>query len=205
MVDAGSIAADREEYKSVYSCVSAVFNLDLRLPNQVFKKNQGDSLFSEFDGVLAPELWPALCELARWNGDSHVEMLVLEPSCEGFYFPEYRMYPALSLSVNADEEDYWELIGYEPNGEILGSLAKSAEVVAISGRSGKWGCWGERNDEVAVFQGFQESSMRNEWWTRYGPFMEVADALKTYVYPAPAKRAVSEEYAQTLMANYSIF
>ncbi|SFT33749.1 hypothetical protein SAMN04487904_101237 [Actinopolyspora lacussalsi subsp. righensis] len=202
VAESDAFVLDSGEYQNLCSRVAVTFDLSARLPGQVFKKDGGDSLFCEFDSVLAPELWPALCELARWHGDSCVDLLVLEPSCEAFYFPEYRMYPALSLSVDADEDDYWTAVGYEPNGEILGSIAKSAEIIAVSGRSGKWGCWGERSDEVAVFQGFPDSRARNEWWTRYGPFMEVADALQTYVYPAPARRTVSKEYATKLTANY---
>jgi hypothetical protein len=117
-------------------------DLDARLPNQVFVEGADDSLFCEFDAVLAPDFWPALCAMARWHGDARVELLVLEPA--------WGRYPAVSLSVDADVDDYWAGIGYEPNGDIMGSIAISANVIAVTGPSGTWGWWGERDPEVAV-------------------------------------------------------
>lgn len=112
------------------------------------------------------------------------------------------MYPAMSLSVEAGTDDYWSGIGHEPGGDIMGSIAVSADVVAVTGGSGEWGCWGERNPEVAVFQGFPSTVARNEWRAQFGPFLEVSGALESYVYPAPAGRTVPDEYAAILTANY---
>ncbi|MFI6526636.1 hypothetical protein [Streptomyces uncialis] len=119
-------------------------------------------MFCEFDVVLAPEFWPALCEMARWHGDDHVELLVLEPDCADFYVPEGLGYPVVSLSVVAGEDDYWAAIGFEPDGDALGSIAISANVVALTGASAKWGCWGEREPEVAVFRGFPDATVQSE-------------------------------------------
>ncbi|MFF0163253.1 hypothetical protein ACFYRY_37835 [Streptomyces sp. NPDC005263] len=130
---------DRDDYLNVRSRSAATFELDARLPDQVFKEGMKGSLFCEFDAVLTPEFWPALCAMARWHDDSQVELLVLEPDCDAFYLPEYRMYPALSLSVEADVDDYWAAIGHEPDGDIMGSITISANVIAVTGPSGRWG------------------------------------------------------------------
>jgi hypothetical protein len=90
------------------------FDLDARLPDQVFRARAGDWLFCEFGVVLAPDLWPALCMMARWHGDERIELLVLEPDCDDFYLPKGLGYPARSLSVEAGEDDYWAAIGFEP-------------------------------------------------------------------------------------------
>ncbi|MEV6675192.1 hypothetical protein [Streptomyces sp. NPDC051162] len=179
MEDADSIAIDRNGYLDVRSRSAATFDLDARLPDQVFKEGVGDSLFCEFDAVLTSEFWSTLCAMARWpdgpmarwHGDGHVELLVLEPDCDAFYLPEYRMYPAVSLSVEADVDDYWAAIGHEPDGDIMGSIATSANVVAVTGPSRRWGCWGERDPEVAVFRGFPNVAARNKWRAQFGPFL----------------------------------
>ncbi|WP_113698799.1 hypothetical protein [Nonomuraea lactucae] len=197
-----SSIVDRSGYLNVRSRGAAAFNLDARLPNQVFVEGAQDSLFCEFDAVLAPDFWPALCAMARWHGDTRVELLVLEPDCEGFYLPEYGMYPAISLSVDADMDDYWAGVGYEPNGDIMGSIAISANVIAVTGPSGRWGCWGERDPEVAVFRGFPNLAARTEWRAQFGPFLEAAGALDSYLPLTFAGRTVPDEYAETLTANY---
>ncbi|NRQ36424.1 hypothetical protein HII36_32005 [Nonomuraea sp. NN258] len=202
MAPTGAIAIHRDDYLDVRSRSEATFALDARLPGQVFKEDAGDALFCEFDAVLTPEFWPALCAMARWHGDGHVELLVLEPDCDAFYLPDYRMYPAMSLSVEADGDDYWAAIGHEPDGDIMGSIAISANVIAVTGPSGRWGCWGERDPEIAVFQGFPNMAARNEWSAQFGPFLDVSGALESYLPLTFAGRVVPDEYAATLTANY---
>lgn len=202
MAEVSSTMTDRSGYLDVRARVAATFDLNVRLPNQVFKEDVGDSLFCEFDAILTPDFWPALCAMARWHGDGHVELLVLDPDCDEFYLPEYRTYPAISLSVQADVDDYWAAIGHEPGGEVMGSIAISANIVAVTGSSGKWGCWGERDPEVAVFRGFPNAAVRNEWRAQFGPFLEASGALESYLPLAFAGRIVPVEYAETLTANY---
>lgn len=168
-----------------------VFDLAARLPGQVFREPQGDSLFCEYDAVLAPELWPALREMARWHGDDRVELLVPGAS------------RAVSLSVHADEDDYWTAIGHGSDDELLDSIAVSADVVAVTGPSGKWGCWGERDPEIAVFRGFPDAAARDGWRERFGPFLDAAGAVESYVWMALGGRGlVPDEYAAALAENY---
>ncbi|MFG2880680.1 hypothetical protein ACGFYU_37675 [Streptomyces sp. NPDC048337] len=192
---------DRDGYLNVRSHGAAVFDLDARLPVQVFKEDIGDSLFYDFDSVLVPEIWPALCAMARWHGDEYVELLVLKPDCDTYYVADYQTYPAISLSVEASEDDYWAALSHEPNDDIFGSLAISADVITVTGASGKWGCWGERDPEVAVFRGFPNVAAQNEWRKQFGPFLSVSDALDTYLDPV-FRGKVPPEYAATLTANY---
>lgn len=197
-----SSIVDRNGYMSIRSHAAAVFHLDARFPNQVFKKDASDSLFCEFDAILAPDFWPTFCAMARWYGDQRVELLVLEPDCDAYYYSKYRIYSAISLSIEAGVDDYWAAIGYEPSGDIYASMAITANVVAVTGASGGWGCWGERESEVAVFRGFPNSSTRSEWRAQFGPFLEVSDALDSY-FPWTFKgRAAPDGYAATLTANY---
>ncbi|GAA3203988.1 hypothetical protein GCM10010532_024990 [Dactylosporangium siamense] len=140
--------------------------------------------------------------MARWHGDTQVELLVLEPDSDAFYLPEYRIHPAMSLSVEAGADDYWGAIGFEPGGDVMGSISISANVIAVTGPSGRWGCWGERDPEVAVFQGFPNAAARKDWCAQFGPFLDASGALESYLPLSFAGRAVPVEYAATLTANY---
>jgi hypothetical protein len=197
MIEAGS------RYREIRSRSAAVFDLDARLPGPVFKGGAEDALFGQFDAVLAPDFWRALRAMATWHGDAFVELLVLEPECEEFYLPEYQIYPAFSLSVEAGVDDYWASIGREPGGDVMGSIAISANVIAVTGHSGKWGCWGERDAELAVFAGFPTTAARDEWRSDYGPFLGASEALESYLPLAFGSRTVPDAYAERLMANYS--
>ncbi|MFD6556048.1 hypothetical protein [Streptomyces sp. NPDC058398] len=198
----GSSMVDRGEYLAIRSRGAATFDLSSRFPDQVFKENAQDSLFCEFDAILTPEMWPALCAMARWHGDKYIDLVVLEPDIDDYYVSEGLGYPAASLSVEASEDDYWAAIGFEPDGDALGSIAISANVVALTGASAKWGCWGERDPEVAVFQGFRNETARMEWSARFGPFLDASGALEEYLPNAFRRQLVPETYAAALTANY---
>ena len=203
MSHAGLIA-DCDGYREVRSRSAATFKLGARLPDQVFERGLGDALFCEFDAVLAPDFWPALCAMARWHGDRRVELLVMEPDCDSFYLSEYRTYPAMSLSVKAGEDDYWAAIGFEPGGDVMGSIAISANTIAVTGSSGRWGCWGERHSEAAVFRGFPNLAARNDWCTQFGPFLNASGALESYFPLAFVGRVVPVAYAAAITSNYGI-
>ncbi|MEU7179296.1 MULTISPECIES: hypothetical protein [Streptomyces] len=193
---------DRKGYLEIRSRAAAVFALHARLPDQVFAGDAGDALFCEFDAVLTPDFWPALCAMARWHGDAHVELLVLEPDGDALHRPGNRRYPAISLPVEAGEDGYWAAVGFEPDGDALGSIAISANVIAVTGPSGRWGCWGERDPEVAVFRGFPNAAARKEWHARFGPFLDVSGALDSYLSMTFGGRPVPDAYAAALTANY---
>ncbi|MEU3572165.1 hypothetical protein AB0E96_27625 [Kitasatospora sp. NPDC036755] len=192
----------RDGCLDVPSSSASVFDLDARLPGQAFTKLTGDSLFCEFDAVLTREFWPALRAMARWHGDDRVELLVLEPGPDDLHLPERRFQPTRSLSVDADEDDYWEEIGFTSDDDFAESIAVSAKVIAVTGPSGRWGCWGERDPEVTVFRGFPDADTRNDWRERFGPFLEVSAALDSYLSLAFTGHAVPDAYAAALTANY---
>ncbi|MFD0558455.1 hypothetical protein ACFQ3B_15590 [Stackebrandtia endophytica] len=194
--------ADYDEYHAVRSFNETVFDMNARFPDQVFRKPAGDSLFGEFDFLLTPKIWPALCSVARLHGDDRIELVVLEPDGGDFYLSQGLGYPAVSLSVEASADDYWAEVGFEPDGDALGSITISANVVAITGASGKWGCWGERDIEVAVFQGFPDEATRRDWWEQFGPFLEVSDALETYISSAFYSAPMPDAFIKALTTNY---
>ncbi|MGW3914392.1 hypothetical protein ACWEBX_23125 [Streptomyces sp. NPDC005070] len=183
------------ESSDVRAHCASVFDLDARLPEMVFRKNRGDTLFCEFGVLLTPDLWPALCAMAQWHGDRHVELLVLE-SGNGTSLTH-----ALSLSAEASGDDYWDAVGFTPDGDALDSITIMANVVAVTGSSGMWGCWGERDPEVAVFQGFPNASARDAWRAEFGPFLRVDDALDSYLSQV-FRGAVPDWYAAAMATHY---
>jgi hypothetical protein len=193
---------DREGFLAVRSTIAKVFDLDARLPGQVFADDLGDALFCEFDVLLAPDLWPAMQTMARWHGDEQIDLLVPAPDTDEFYQREHGMYPAASLPVDGDEDDYWDAVGFDSTPDIMSSIHFSAEVVAITGKSGKWGVWGERGPEVAVFRGFPDAASREEWRKSYGPFLDASEALQSYISRAFRDRIVPADYAAALLENY---
>lgn len=167
----------------------SAFYFDVRLPGQVFRSSPEGARFCSFDAVLTPEFWPALVALARFHGDEAVELSVVEPAPV-----------AVSLPVDATSADWWAVVGWASEGGFAESIAVSAQVIAVTGPSGKWGCWGERDPEVAIFCGVPGA----EWCSRFGPFFDVSGALTSILPLTFADRVVPEAYAAELTANYGL-
>ncbi|MFC4110780.1 hypothetical protein [Micromonospora zhanjiangensis] len=141
------------------------------------------ALFCEYEALFAADFWPALTELAAVHGDSVVDLLVIEPNAASYYIPEYRMYPAFSLPVESNEDRYWDALNEEPEGDITGAVIHSANMIALSGLSARWGIWADRHLGIAVVQGAPIEDDSGSWRERNGPFLGVEDALVHYVAP----------------------
>ncbi|MFG2722412.1 hypothetical protein ACGFW5_29590 [Streptomyces sp. NPDC048416] len=179
---------------AVRARAAAVFDLDARLPARVFRELADDAVFCEFDYLLTPDAWPALVALAGLHGDQRVDLVVVE----GHGIAE----SALSLSVEATADDYWAEIGFHEGRDFVDSIAIMTQTVVLTGPSGRWGCWGERDPEVAVVRGFPDEAARHEWSVRYGPFVDAAGALEFWLPVTFPGRSVPDAYAAELTANY---
>ncbi|MDT0461013.1 hypothetical protein RM550_35790 [Streptomyces sp. DSM 41527] len=179
---------------AVRARAAAVFDLDARLPERVFRELADEAVFCEFDLLLTPDAWPALSALARLHGDRQVDLLVVE--ADGVAGP------ALSLSVEATPDDYWTEVGFDSGREPLESVTIAARTVALTGPSGSWGCWGERDSEVAVVRGFPGEAARHDWHVRYGPCVDAAGALASWLPQVFGNRCIPGAYAAEMAANY---
>lgn len=173
---------------------ATVFDLDARLPARVFRELADEAVFCEFDLLLTPDAWPALAALARLHGDQQVDLLVVE--ADGIAGP------ALSLPVEATPDDYWAEIGFDSDREPLESITIATRTVALTGPSGRWGCWGERDPEVTVVRGFPDEAARHDWHVRYGPCVDAAGALASWLPQVFRSRPVPDAYAAELTVNY---
>ena len=120
----------------------------LKIPNHVLCFARTWELWGRVFGLLSAA--------GRVHGDDRIDFLVLEPDAETYYREGYGIYPAISLPVDSSEDDYWNSVSYEPDGDPTGALVFSARVFAVSGPSGKWGCWGELGVEVVAVQGIPD-------------------------------------------------
>ncbi|MGE9696104.1 hypothetical protein [Streptomyces sp. NRRL F-5630] len=179
---------------TVRAHAAATFDIDSRLPAQVFRELADEAVVFEFDLLLTPDAWPALAAMARLHGDRQVDLLVIEGA--------YVSGRALSFSIEATPDDYWAEVGFDSGREALESITIAAQTVALTGSSGRWGIWAERDPEIAVVRGFPEATARREWISHYGPCVDIADAMASWMRLAFRDARVPDEYAARLVANY---
>ncbi|MGW8562349.1 hypothetical protein ACWGLA_21415 [Streptomyces albidoflavus] len=97
---------------------------------------------------------------------------------------------------------YWAQVGFDAGREPLDLVTIAARTVASTGPSARWGCWGERDPEVAVVRGFPDEAARRKWGRGYGPCADVAGVLASWLPPVFGGRGIPEAYAAGPAAHY---
>ncbi|GAA2554874.1 hypothetical protein GCM10010435_26720 [Winogradskya consettensis] len=198
------LVGDREGYRRLRAYASATFDLSTRFPDIVFRRPGPVTLFCQFDSVLGEDFWPALSELARLHDDDDddVIVIVIEPDGEDHHFPRYGWWPAFSMSTGAGIDDYSRVILEPPTGAGQASFLLSGDIVAVTGPSGKWGIWGERDAELAAVQASVASDVFQRWGEEFGPFLPAVEAVTEYLPPNFNVEVDPLAYVTTLVASY---
>lgn len=195
------LVGNLSEYQKIVDRIAGSFHLSRCFPGMVFRKRQGTTVFCQYESVLGMQFWPAIRDLAALHGDTSVDFLVIRPSVKDYYLPEYGTFAAFTLSVDADSATYWKAISQPPQGGMTGAIVFSAEIIAISGPSSDWGCWGERDYGIAAFH--SEGSDLCSWAEKHGPFLDATDALRDFVAPNFASGRIPESFSSVFLDNYS--
>ena len=120
-----------------------------RLPKWPFRTPSGWVRIYEYDRLLGSDFGTVLGALAEEYRDQHVTVATLDPhmSC---YRDEYGFYPGFQVRGIDVSDGYGLGLRHEPDGDPTGALAYTANVIAISGSSGAWSVWAQRDWEVGL-------------------------------------------------------
>jgi hypothetical protein len=195
------VVIDEDAFETLRARVDSTFYISRRLPDMVFQRVARPTLFCEYEAVLGAGFWPALANLASLHGDDTVDVLTLDPDPVTYYRQEYGYYASFSLRTRASPGEYWDAIADVPSGDQAGAIVYTANVVAVTGPSASWGCWGERGLGIAVFQSHLKHEM-DVWSERFGPFLTVEGAVESYVAPNFGPAGVPPELSAALLEKY---
>ncbi|MDP9903112.1 hypothetical protein [Arthrobacter bambusae] len=106
---------------------------------------------------------PVLQALVEAHNDTSVSLAVLDPA-PAYYRDNYGSYPVFTLPGVTIDDNYWDAVTFEPGGDPTGSVAYTANVVALVGSSERWAVWAERSWDMALVL----SQHTNGAWTSAG-------------------------------------
>ena len=189
-----------EDYASIRAKIAEFVRLEDRYPAWPFRAPSGHADFCEYSDAIEGDFDFVLQALTAHYGDTSVNLAVLEPSPQLYYCTHFGRYPAFTLATH-ELPRYWEAVSFEPTGDPTGAVIFTADVVAISGDTGRWAVWEERQWNLSIVL----SDEPNGLWTR-GPvtFSEIEDALSWYIEP-PYKIPLDPAERSQFLRNVSAF
>lgn len=121
----------------------------VKLPQWPFRAPSGWVRIYEYDRVLGSDFGTVLGALAEEYRDQDLSIVTLDPQMSYFRY-EYGFYPGFQVLGHDASERYGHGLRHEPDDDPTGALAYTANVVGISGSSGAWSIWAQRDWEIGL-------------------------------------------------------
>lgn len=175
-----------------------------RMPAKVFRPAYGRFQFLEFDLFDSNEFWAMLQKLMERSQDDRVNLMVLDPDPEGYFYSHFGHFAAAEFSKDVSAERYRAVLATAPKLSAADALNSNTEVLVWFPPSLRWVVWGERSPEILVLGAEKEfDGLPAQMIEEAGMCpLSVEDALDISA-PAWHDRAARERFAHALMANYS--
>ena len=141
--------SNASEFAEVVDAVSQVVDSSRRLPDWPFREPSGSVTIYEYDRVLGGGFGGVLDALAKDFGDSEVYVLAIRPEAS-YYVEHYHMFPAFTAERGSIEASYMAGMFHRPDDDPTGALVDSVNVVAMTGSSGAWSIWAQRDWEIGL-------------------------------------------------------
>lgn len=133
-----------EDFNTIVERMSQIFQLNRRLPDQVFKEGYGNFNIIDFGPMMWSDFWHVLQACGRTAGDNEINMLLCQPDPVNYYFKHFKRYGALNFDISATATDYSEALRAEPPGSPADAFETNSFVWTWCGDSMKWGFYGIR-------------------------------------------------------------
>lgn len=186
------------DFQALQGSVAARVDLDTRLPGWPFRGTRGYATIFEYDRILGGSFGNVLAELAEMYRDESVTTVGIEPR-PAYYHDEYGFFPAFAIAGDRVRTEYGVALRFEPGGDPTGSLGDSLNVIAITGSSGAWSVFGQRDWEIGLLLAPDPDGA---WLSTGVPWFAVDVDLDSIRSPAGWGAALSdrdrEEFARQL-------
>ena len=195
---------DEDEYGRTAKWVGSFFTCAARLPDLVFAGAPAEVGFCEFDDVLDAAFWDLLDGLAVEHGDGEVLLMSIEPDAASYYKKRFGYFGAARLPVAGAREAYERLISYPPEESPADALIYNGRVLAITGASGGFRIWAQRDVELVVVGVFRTDLRPVPALPAGIPWRSAAGALRLTA-PTFLNQVVPEGFRSRFVAEYGAF
>lgn len=188
-----------DQFHEAMKKIDPVFDVERRLPEQVFKRSYRFHLLSEFDYAM-DDLLKVLQKTRSPLTDETVLFCVLEADPINFFYKEFQKIYGFYFKANISVAEYYSMHWVEP-------LPKEdpfpfhTELEVYLPESASWAMWGERSPEIAVI-GLDDVELAAYLVNENGYWMDAETALHSFAKMRFLNQKVPEDFRRALIANY---
>ncbi|PLR77523.1 hypothetical protein CU633_10000 [Bacillus sp. V3-13] len=193
---------EKKEFDELKVMVNANFNLECKLPEQVFCQQFRYFKFEEFDWTMSGDFWNTLEKLAIETKDNFVLTAVLEPNPEEYFHKEFNYYNWVKLPVGLSADDYFEILEFGPEESPADAVLYNSNTVIWLAPSMKWAIWGERDYGVCVI-GINDISYRNKLLPYLKSWRSLDETVLSWIEINFMSQQLQQDFVETLYLNYS--
>jgi hypothetical protein len=193
---------NEQAFLSLQDSVTAVINLDTRLPVWPFRGVRGHATIFEDVTVLGRGFGVVLSSLANAHGDTDVIVVGLEPGPDHFhnwynFFPAFRIARENLLTGYGDA--MWSTVEENEVGEPTFTFMHLIDTFVIAGSSGTWAIFFQRTWEIGILLTPESSgdwlSVGEPW---FGPDSDLDSIFPPPGWGGPRNEAEYDEFARNL-------
>lgn len=135
----------REMLKRREVAVQRIFEVDQRLPQQVFADRNLEWRFEEFDWAVSSHSWTALRALGEASGEATLTVGVLDPDPIPGVYSKCDPSQWFEIPISASKDEYLEALNRPPPGlNWADSIEVNGRVIVWFSPSQSWAIWAER-------------------------------------------------------------
>lgn len=139
---------DKNKFDKYVSNITEVFDINKRFPELPFTNRDGHISIMDFDSVACGEIALMLPSLMDRYKDTFVTCVVLDPDPD-YLFSLYDSWPGFQVFRDGVENEFLDATQFQPGGHASGALC-TMDVIAVTGSSGSWGFWAQRDWEFGL-------------------------------------------------------
>lgn len=194
---------NKPELEGYLRFVREAFQLQNRLPDQVFRENFTEFWVStEFPYTLSGPFWEDMQNSVLNTGEQQITVVSLDPDPDACLQWGGR-YNAFKMSINASDDDYWQVLNIQPN-EMLFS-----NIVVHVPESLEWAIWSSSDLELCIL-GFNKAKngdaiLAKPGWAKYRDlvgWMSIEEAIVDIMPRMYRDDIVPVDIASKLRQNY---
>ena len=186
---------DKERFEKERIKKNKIFQADLLLPDNMFKRGFDDFLFFESIFLYHEDFFEGMIEFIKKLGNNSFTFYTASPNPESYFYYYFKKYSVAVIPITATSDEYQEFIHRDPGDSPADSMFSNGETVVLFSETPEWGIVASKDWEIGIV-GFKTKKVREFFIESFkedvGPD-KMFDTLDSYIQQFDSMFHMTEE------------